>query len=376
MSTVPFRELVSEHRVLRAELMERMGEVVDAGAFILGPQCEAFEAEWADYCGVAHAIGVGSGLSAIELLLRAHGVGPGDEVVVPSYTFIATWLAVAASGATIVPVDVDLTTGNIDTGAVEAAVTPRSAAIIAVHLFGVPAPMNDLRRVASRHSLLLLEDAAQAHGARYQGRRCGSLADGGAFSFYPTKNLGALGDGGAVTTQSADVAAIVRRLRNYGADRPCGHSHVGTNSRLDELQAAVLRVKLRHLDSWNASRRAVADAYTETLRGGPAMVPQPSGQVEASWHIYNIRHCDRDAVRARLAEDGIETRVYYQRLPHQWEAFADRGPWGRFPTASRLGQTSLALPCHPSLEPMARSVAVRVQNTISAVGRSRRTSSA
>jgi dTDP-4-amino-4,6-dideoxygalactose transaminase len=369
MTPVRFLDLAWEQRSLRNELMQRMGDVVDAGRFVLGAQCEAFEAEWAEYCGVAHAVGVGSGLSAIELLLRAHGVGPGDEVLVPSYTFIATWLAVVGAGATVAPVDVDPDTGNIDPGAVEAAVTPRTAAIIAVHLFGVPAPMEELQRVARRHSLLLLEDAAQAHGARFRGRRCGGLADGGAFSFYPTKNLGALGDAGAVTTDAADVAAVVRSLRNYGTDRLQRRQLAGTNSRLDELQAAVLRVKLRHLDRWNASRRAIAAVYTEILRDTLAVVPQPPGEVDPSWHIYSIRHRDRDRIRRHLAREGIETKVYYRRLPHEGSPFIDQGPWGPFPVASALGETSFALPCHPSVESMSRSIAERVQAKVTAVER-------
>jgi dTDP-4-amino-4,6-dideoxygalactose transaminase len=254
---VPFLDLKSINGERREALLEALARVVDSGRYILGAETEAFEREFADYCGVKHCVGVGNGLDALELMLRAYGVGPGDEVIVPANTFIATWLAVTGVGATPVPVDPAQSTFNVDPQRVERAVSARTRAIIAVHLYGYPAPMNELREIAQRRGVRLLEDAAQAHGARYHGRRAGALGDAAGFSFYPAKNLGALGDAGAVTTDDDVLAAALRKLRNYGSGEKYVHEVAGVNSRLDEIQAAILRVKLRGLDADNA-RRAVA----------------------------------------------------------------------------------------------------------------------
>ncbi|KOX30116.1 erythromycin biosynthesis sensory transduction protein eryC1 [Saccharothrix sp. NRRL B-16348] len=362
---VAFRDLVAEHATIRDEVVAAVTRVVDAGAFVLGPELEAFEREWADYCGTSHAVGVGSGLSAIELILRAHDVGPGDEVVVPAYTFIATWLAVSAVGAVPVPVDVDPGAGNIDPAAVERAIGPRTVAIIAVHLFGTPAPMTQLRHIADRRSLLLVEDAAQAHGAEYRGRKCGSLADAAAFSFYPTKNLGALGDGGVVNTDSATVADRVRSLRNYGSTTRYRHDETATNSRLDEIQAAVLRVKLRHLDAANAERRQVASAYLDLLRADGVRLPvaPPPDEARPSWHIFTLRSDRRDHLRARLGQDGIGTQVYYPVPPHRTAAYREFAALD-LPVATDLARTSLALPCRPGVLPHVPAVAASLRNAM------------
>jgi dTDP-4-amino-4,6-dideoxygalactose transaminase len=255
---VPFLDLKAAHAELRAELDAAYARVMDSGWFVLGDELAAFEAEFAAYCGARHCVGVGNGLDALHLILRAMQIGPGDEVIVPANTYIATWLAVSYAGAAPVPVEPDPRTFNLDPARVEAAVTPRTKAVMPVHLYGQPADVDAVREVAARHGLRVIEDAAQAQGARYRGRAAGSLADAAGFSFYPGKNLGAAGDAGAVTTDDDALAAELRRLRNYGSPAKYQHDVKGFNSRLDELQAAVLRVKLRRLDEWNARRAAVA----------------------------------------------------------------------------------------------------------------------
>jgi dTDP-3-amino-3,4,6-trideoxy-alpha-D-glucose transaminase len=344
---VPFRDLTRETADFTTEMSDAVLRVVRSGRYVLDREVEGFEQEWAAYCGTAHAIGVGSGLAAIELLLRAHGIGPGDEVLVPAFTFIGTWLGVSAAGATPVPVDVDHRTYNMDPAAAAAAVTARTSAVLAVHLFGLPAPMDELRAVADRHGLALFEDAAQAHGARYHGRRTGGLGDGAAFSLYPTKNLGALGDGGIVTTGSPEIAARIRRFRNYGMSRAYVHDEPGTNSRLDEIQAAVLRVKLRHLDRMNAVRQRVAADYLSMLSGPVALPAEPAAS-DPVWHIFSVRTPVRDELRHRLAAAGIETAVYYENLPHRSGAYRKAAPWPDLPVSERLAVTALALPCHPA----------------------------
>lgn len=349
MSFIPYRDLLAEMAPLADEIDQAVYSVLRRNRFILGPELESFEKEWSTYCGVRHAIGVGSGLSAIEILLKAYGIGPGDEVIVPAYTFIGTWLGVTSVGAIPVAVDVDKRTSNIDPGAAEAAVTNRTAAILLVHLFGCPAPVASLREVAARYGILLLEDACQAHGASVGKKRCGSLADGAAFSFYPTKNLGALGDAGAVTVDSDEIASKVRTLRNYGFGPGNRIIETGTNSRLDEIQAAVLRVKLRHLDANNEIRRKVAFSYLHALEGTDFTVPETPNDAEPVWHIFSIRHPDRDAVRTGLKRHGVETRVYYGEPPHESRIYAQIIKSRKLPITNELAETSLALPCHPAM---------------------------
>ncbi|WP_374469886.1 DegT/DnrJ/EryC1/StrS family aminotransferase [Phenylobacterium sp.] len=345
-----FFDLGLEGRSLRLELREAFERVLDSGWVILGPEVEAFEAEFAAVCGVEHAIGVGNGLDALTLALRAAGVGPGSEVIAPSHTFVATWLAVEAVGARVRPVEPDPLTLTIDPAAVAAAVNDRTAAILPVSLYGHPVDIEPLMAVAERYGLFVLEDAAQAHGAAYHGRPVGSLAHATAFSFYPTKNLGALGDAGAVTTSDAAFADRLRLLRNYGSRQKYLHEVSGVNSRLDELQAAFLRVRLRHLAEANARRRERAAVYTEHLRDLPVVAPREANWATHVYHLYVIRSQHRDALQANLSASGIETLVHYPRPCHLQPAFAHLGfRAGDFPLAERLASEVLSLPLWPEM---------------------------
>lgn len=368
--TVPFLDLRAAHAELREEMDAAMAGVLDRGWFVLGPQLEAFEREFAAYCGVRHCVGVANGLDALRLVLLAWGIGAGDEVIVPSHTFIATWLAVSQTGATPVPVEVDAATFNIDPALVEAAVTPRTRAIIPVHLYGQPADMGPLRAVASRHGLLVLEDAAQAHGARYRGRRTGGLGDAAAFSFYPGKNLGALGDGGAVTTDDDDLAREVRLLANYGSARKYEHLRKGVNSRLDELQAAVLRAKLPRLDHWNERRRQLADELREGLADSGLALPHAPDWSEPVWHLFVVRSKVRDALQAGLRARGVETLVHYPVPPHLQPAYPEcDGLAGTLPVAELLAGEVLSLPMGPHVTPAQRDqviAAVRAASSVAA----------
>jgi dTDP-4-amino-4,6-dideoxygalactose transaminase len=334
--TVRFLDVKAIHATIGAELAEAVDRVVHSGWFVLGPEVEAFEAEWADYVGAAYCVSVGNGLDALTLTLRALGIGAGDEVVVPSHTFVATWLAVAACGATPVPAEVDERTYNLTSYEVG----PRTRAVLPVHLYGQPTEVPDL-------GVPVVDDAAQAHGARWDGIRVGGHGRTACWSFYPGKNLGALGDGGAVTTDDADLAARLRLLRNYGSARKYVHEQAGVNSRLDEIQAAALRVKLRHLDDWNARRRSVAARYTEALRD-VVVTPVVSPAADPVWHLYVIRVPDRDGVAARLAESGVETLVHYPTPPHRQQAFAGAGH--DLPVADLLAREVLSLPMGPHLD--------------------------
>jgi dTDP-3-amino-3,4,6-trideoxy-alpha-D-glucose transaminase len=332
-----------------------MARVADSGWYLLGPELEAFEAEFAEYCGVRHCVGVGSGMSAIELTLSAAGVGPGDEVIVPAYTWIATWLAVSRVGARPVAVDVEGSSYNIDPAGVAAAISERTAAIVPVHLRGQPADMDAIDELARAHGLLVIEDAAQAHGARHRGRRVGGLGRAAAFSFYPTKNLGAFGDGGAVTTNDDEIAARVRLLRNYGMKNRYEIEAAGVNSRLAEIQAAVLRVKLPHLDAWNEARRALAQRYSLGLAEGDSIAaPATPAWAEPVWHLFVIGHPQRDACIDSLAAREIEALVHYPVLPHRAPPYREAGlPAASTATSDRLSATSLSLPMYPQLEPAA-----------------------
>jgi dTDP-3-amino-3,4,6-trideoxy-alpha-D-glucose transaminase len=324
--------------------------VLASGRYLLGEELERFEHEFAAYCEARHCVGVGSGLSAIELALRARGIGPGDEVIVPAYTFIATWLAVSRVGAEPVPVDVKASTYNIDVEQAAAAISPRTAACVPVHLRGEPADMDAITPLARSHGLVVIEDAAQAHGARHRGRRVGGLGDAGAFSFYPSKNLGALGDGGAILTDDDELAAKARTLRNYGMKTKYEIEMAGVNSRLAEIQAAALQVKLGRLDRWNALRIEAAEVYREHLAGRESIsIPEPSEWAEPVWHLFVIGHPYRDACARSLASQGIETLVHYPVLPHMSPPYAERGWAGTLPVAERLAATSLSLPMYPHL---------------------------
>lgn len=347
---IPLLDLSSLHRELREELDAAWSRVLDRGSFVLGAECTQFEHEFAAYCEVAEAVGVGNGLDALRLSLAALGVGPGDEVIVPGHTFIATWLAVDAVGATPVAVDVLPDAPQLDPAAVLAAVTPRTAAIVAVHLYGSPAPMRQLRDLADRHGLALVEDAAQAHGARLEGRRAGGLGDIAAFSFYPGKNLGALGDGGAVTTSDPALAARVRSLRNYGSRRKYEHVERGLNSRLDELQAALLRVKLRHLDEGNAQRRSLSARYRSGLAARPDIVPVAHVHgAEPVDHLFVVRTADRDRLAKELLAAGVETGVHYPTPPHLSPAYAASHGDAALPVSERWASQVLSLPIGPTM---------------------------
>jgi dTDP-4-amino-4,6-dideoxygalactose transaminase len=347
---IPFLDLKAAHAELEPELDEAIARVVGSGLFIGGDEVEAFEREWAAYCNVRETVAVANGLDALHLALRALDVGPGDEVIVPSHTFIATWLAVSHCGAIPVPVEPDERTCNMDAGRIEEAITPRTKAILPVHLYGQPADLDPILDIARRRALRVLEDAAQAHGARYKGRRVGGHGDAVAWSFYPGKNLGAMGDGGAITTHDRQLADRLRALRNYGSSTKYIHESRGFNSRLDPMQAAVLRVKLAHLDAWNRRRAAAAARYAEALEGSGLVMPFVATWAEPVWHQFVVRHRRRDELQRHLHESGAATQVHYPVPPHRQQAYRDAGmQTGTLPIASRLAQEVLSLPMGPHL---------------------------
>lgn len=347
MSRIPFLDVPAIYAELKDELDDAAARVMASGAYILGPEVSAFEDEFARYCGARHGIGVGSGLDALRLILLGYGIGAGDEVIVPSNTFIATWLGVSQTGARPVPVEPDPETHNIVAEAIEPMITPGTKAIMPVHLYGQPADMDAIVALGRERGIRVIEDAAQAQGACYRGRRAGSLADAAAFSFYPGKNLGALGDAGAVTTDDDDLADRVRLLRNYGSRVKYHHDLAGLNSRLDSLQAAFLRVKLRHLDEFNERRRDVAARYLERL-GEEVTVPVVPEWAEPVWHLFVIRHPQRDALQARLGEAGVDTLIHYPIPPHRSGAYADYAT-APLPIAEQLADQVLSLPIGPHL---------------------------
>jgi dTDP-4-amino-4,6-dideoxygalactose transaminase len=347
---ISFVDLQAQYAALRPELEAAVRRVMERADFILGEEVERFEEEFARYCEGKHAVGVGSGLDALVLALRAYGIGPGDEVITAANTFIATALAISAVGARPVLVDVDPQTYNLDPRALAAAITSRTRAVVPVHLYGQPAEMNAIVQTARRHNLLVLEDAAQAHGARYHGRRAGSLGDAAAFSFYPGKNLGAYGDGGMVVTNDAAVAEKIRYLRNYGQRVKYYHVVRGTNSRLDTMQAAILRVKLRRLDDWNAARRRHAETYARLLAGLPVALPHTQPECEHVFHLFVVQVAERDRMQKALAERGIATGIHYPVPIHLQEAYRDLGyPKGSFPVTEAAAERVLSLPMFAEL---------------------------
>ena len=341
---IPFLDLRLATAELRPEIDQALARVVTSGCYILGAEVEAFENEFAARCGARHCVGVASGLDALMLLLRALGIGEGDEVIVPSNTYIATWLAVSAVGARVVPVEPDIATYNLDPERVESAISPRTRAIVAVHLYGQTAAMGTLGEIARRRGVTLVGDAAQAHGVDLHGVPS-------AFSFYPTKNLGALGDGGAVVTDDAALAGRVRALGNYGSRKKYLNQVRGVNSRLDPLQAAVLRVKLQHLDEWTRRRRKIAELYLDQLDGIPDLaLPRVAEGSDSVWHVFAIRHPQRDWLARQLALEEIGTSMHYPVPPHLSEAYRDAGfRCGTFPIAERIAAEELSLPLHPHL---------------------------
>ena len=348
---VPFLDLKAAYRELQADLDAAGRRVMESGWYILGQEVEAFEHEFAAYCGAKHCVSVGNGLDALILILRSYEIGPDSEVIVPANTYIATWLAVSYAGAMPVPVEPDLQTYNLDPGRVEDAITARTRAIIPVHLYGQPAAMEAIREIALRHGLKVIEDAAQAHGSLYGGKRAGTFGDAAAFSFYPTKNLGAFGDAGAVVTNDDGISDRVRVLRNYGSRARYYNEVKGVNSRLDPIQASFLRVKLQHLDEWNARRRKVAREYLDALDGSPDLIlPSVAPGAESAWHLFVLRHRRRDKLQKHLNESGIGTLVHYPVPPHLSGAYAN-GSWkpGDFPLTEELAGTVLSLPIGPHL---------------------------
>ncbi len=348
---IPFVDLATENRSIAAEINAAVAGVLAGGHFILGPQVEAFERAFAEFSGVAHAIGVSSGLDALRLALLALDIGSGDEVILPANTYIATALAVSSVGASPVLVDCDPHTYLLDPAEVEAVITPRSRAVIPVHLTGQAADMDPLLKLAARHGLPLIEDAAQAHGAAYKGRPCGSIGAMGCFSFYPSKNLGAYGDGGMVTTNDADLARRVRRLRNYGQEAKYYHLEKGLNARLDTLQAAILLVKLGHLPAWNNARARHAATYRKLLGGFESLNLQQQATCSTHvWHLLVIESDERDRLHDHLTAAGVGTGIHYPVPIHLQPAYADLGyRRGAFPNAERLADRVLSLPMYPEL---------------------------
>ncbi len=349
---IPFLDLGAQVRELRAEIDAAIARVLSSGWYLLGPELEAFEAEWAAYTGARYAVGVANGLEALHLCLRAYGIGSGDEVIVPSNTYIATWLAVSHAGATPVPVEPDEAIYNMDPARIEAAITPRTKAIMPVHLYGHPADLEPILELAGRYKLRVVEDAAQAHGAAYKGRRVGSHGDAVAWSFYPTKNLGALADAGAVTTNDDGLVRDLKRLRNYGSKVRYVCDVKGYNSRMEEFQAAILRVKLKHLDAWNERRRSVARRYHEGLSGLPITLPSEREWARHVYHLFVIRTAprQRDALQKHLEAHGIGTIVHYPIPPHEQGAYAELGLKSDvLPIAHRIHQEVLTLPAGPHL---------------------------
>jgi dTDP-4-amino-4,6-dideoxygalactose transaminase len=347
---IPFLDLRASYHELKPEIDTAVARVMDSGWYILGPEVEVFEAEWAEYCGAKHAVGLANGLDALILALRALDVGPGDEVIVPSNTYIATWLAVSAVGATPVPVEPDPATHNIAPVRIAAAITPQTRVLLPVHLYGQPADMDPILMLARKLGIAVVEDAAQAHGARYKGRRIGGHGDIVCWSFYPGKNLGALGDGGAITTNRTDLADKVQVLRNYGSRVKYVNEVQGMNSRLDPIQAAVLSVKLKHLDDWTDRRKTIAGLYTERLEDSGLILPHVPDWADPVWHLYVVRCKDRDALQQRLGAAGIGTLIHYPIPPHMQDAYAKlRMPPDTFPLARQMADEVLSLPIGPHL---------------------------
>ena len=361
---VPFLDLQATYTEIQTEVDEAVKRVLSSGWYLLGNELAAFEAEFASYCGAEYCVGVSNGLDALHLVLRAWGIGAGDEVIVPSNTYIASWLAVSQTGATPIPVEPDPCTYNIDPTLIEAAITPRTRAILVVHLYGQAADMDPVLEVARRHGLRVLEDAAQAHGARYKGRRVGALGDAAGWSFYPGKNLGAFGDAGAVTTYDPELADRLRTLRNYGSRQKYVNEVQGYNNRMDEVQAAVLRVKLHRLEEWNERRRRIADLYVTSLADGELQLPYVPGWSVPVWHLFVVRAAARDVFQRRLEEQGVATLVHYPVPPHLQRAYERIGfGVGSFPISEAIHREVLSLPLGPHMtEEEARYVVQAVRD--------------
>lgn len=351
--SIPFLDLKSINLRYKEAFLEASNRVLDSGWFVLGHETKMFESEFSAYCESDYCIGVGNGLDALHLILRAYGIGEGDEVIVPSNTYIATWLAVSYAGAKPIPVEPDEKTYNIDPERIESAITPNTRAILAVHLHGQCADMDQIMLIAEKHGLKVIEDAAQAHGSLYKGRKAGSLGHAAGFSFFPGKNLGALGDGGAVTTNDASLADKVRILRNYGSEKKYHNSLKGYNSRLDELQASFLRVKLPHLDEDLARRKEIAGIYNKELNGVLNLtLPNVPGWSSHAWHLYVVRSPKRELLQQHLKSEGVETLIHYPIPPHLQPAYSEyRFMERELPLADVISREVLSLPMGPHLNP-------------------------
>jgi dTDP-4-amino-4,6-dideoxygalactose transaminase len=365
-SKVPYLDLRAQYRSIKPEIDAAVSKVLESGEFVLGSEVASFEREFAAYCGASECIALNSGTSALHLALLAAGVGPGGEVITVPFTFVASVAAVLYAGARPVLVDIDPRSFNMDPAAVEAAITPRTKAILPVHLYGQPADMDPITEVAGRHGLVVIEDAAQAHGAKYKGRQVGSIGDIACFSFYPTKNLGAYGEGGAVTTSNAEYAQKVRMLRDWGQDRKYHHVLRGYNYRMEGLQGAILRVKLRHLEQWTEARRAVASKYDHLLTDCDIELPLEMPWARHVYHTYTVRTMERERFQASLAAEGIQTAIHYAEPAHLQPAYADLGYGeGAFPHAEAAARQVLSLPIYPELSADAiAQVARAVKNAV------------
>lgn len=349
---IPFLDLKATYLELKPEIDAAIKRVLESGWYILGEEVDCFEQEYAAYCDAKYCVGLANGMDAMHLALLALGVGMGDEVIVPSNTYIATWLAVSQCGATPIPVEPDAATYNIDPARIEASITPRTRVILPVHLYGQSADMDSILAIARKYGLKVLEDGAQAHGARYKGKRIGAHGDVVAWSFYPGKNLGAFGDGGAITTDDSEIADRIRVLRNYGSRVKYVNEVQGYNSRLDSLQAAVLRVKLRYLDEWNNRRKVIATDYLQGIASTGIILPQVPGWVDPAWHLFVIRYPQRDVLQQQLTEAGIGTLIHYPIPPHLQQAYASAGYiQEQFPIAEQMAKQLLSLPMGLHLRP-------------------------
>jgi dTDP-4-amino-4,6-dideoxygalactose transaminase len=347
---IPMQDLARQYRALRGEIDAAIARVLERGRYILDEEVDAFEAEFAAYCGSAHAVGVGSGTEALHLALLAFGIGAGDEVITVSHTSVATVAAIQMAGARPVLVDIDPRFYTMDPERLEGAVTPRTRAIVPVHLYGCPANLEPILAVARRHGLIVVEDCAQAHGAMYLGRRAGTWGDAGTFSFYPTKNLGAYGDGGAVICNDPEFAARVRQLRQYGWSDRHVSTVKGVNSRMDELQAAVLRVKLRHLDAWNEQRRVLTGRYTQALKDSGLVLPIEPDYATHVFHLYVVRHPRRDSLKVFLKRHGVQTLIHYPIPIHLQPAYLELGcKAGDLPVTEQASREVLSLPLYPEM---------------------------
>jgi dTDP-4-amino-4,6-dideoxygalactose transaminase len=346
---VPFVDLSAQYQVIKGEVDAAIASVINTTAFILGPEVRKFEEEFAQFCEAKFAVGVDSGTSAIEMIMRAYGIGPGDEVIVPANTFIATALGVTYTGARPVFVEPN-ETYNIDPNRIEAAITKHTKAIMPVHLYGQPVDMDPIMAIARKHDLLVIEDACQAHGARYKGKRTGSIGHAAAFSFYPGKNLGAYGDGGAITTNDEQIAASLRRLRDYGQSEKYHHDTLGYNRRLDSIQAAILRVKLKYLDSWNQARRDHANYYKKILTGSNYVLPGVPSYAEPVWHLFVVQTDFRETLMKHLSEQGISTGIHYPIPIHMQGSYRELGhKSGDFPITEKISQKIISLPMYAEL---------------------------